>query len=79
MSDRTFLDGAWEAQHRLEKRINSIGKGKYARVLRMARKPDPEEFRRTSGIVLVGIAVVGGIGFAIYLLMTWLLKLVGAN
>ena len=79
MSERTFLDKAWDAQHKVEKRFGSFGKGKYARVLKMARKPEPEEFKQTSTIVLVGIAVIGGIGFAIFLLMDWLLRVVGAK
>lgn len=78
MSDRTFMDKAWDAQHRIEKRMGNLGKGRYARVLKMARKPEPEEFKRSSGIVLVGIAVIGGIGFGMYLFMTWLLKAIGA-
>ncbi len=77
MSNRTFLDRSWDAQRKMEKRINSIGKGRYARVLRMARKPEPEEFKQTSNIVLVGIAVIGGIGFAIFLLMDWIQGLLG--
>jgi protein translocase SEC61 complex gamma subunit len=44
----------------------------------MARKPEPEEFRQSAGIVLVGIAVIGGIGFLVYLLMDWLLGAIGA-
>lgn len=78
MADRGFLDKAWDAQRKVEKKFGSIGKGKYARVLRMARKPEPEEFKRSSLVVLVGIAVVGGIGFAIFLFMTWLLRILGA-
>jgi len=77
MSDRTFLDKAWEAQRRVEKRLSGIGKGRYARVLRMARKPDPEEFKQTSNVVLIGIAVIGGIGFAIFLLMDAMLGWIG--
>ncbi len=72
------MDKAWDAQHRIEKRMGNLGKGRYARVLKMARKPEPEEFKRSSGIVLVGIAVIGGIGFGMYLFMTWLLKAIGA-
>lgn len=78
MPDRTFLEKSWDAQHKFEKKMGSFGKGRYARVLRMARKPEPAEFRQTSLIVLVGVAVVGGIGFAIFLLMSWILRLVGA-
>lgn len=79
MSDRTFLERSWDAQHRIEKKLGSLGKGKYARVLRMARKPEPQEFRQTALVVLVGVMVVGGIGFAIFLLMSWLLGVVGAT
>lgn len=77
MSDRTFLDKSWDAQRKVEKKIGSIGKGRYARVLRMARKPEPEEFKQTSNIVLVGIAIIGGIGFAIFLLLTWFQRALG--
>ena len=77
MSERTFLDRSWAAQRKVEKKINSIGKGRYARVLRMARKPEPEEFKQTSNIVLVGIAVIGGIGFVIFLFMDWLQGVIG--
>lgn len=78
MAERRFLDRAWDAQHSIEKKFGSIGKGRYARVLRMARKPDPEQYRHTSNVVLVGIAIVGGIGFAIFLFMSWILRIIGA-
>ncbi len=78
MSDRSFLDKSWDAQRKVEKKLGSLGKGKYARVLRMAKKPEPAEFRQTANIVLVGIAVIGGIGFAVFLFMTWLQRIVGA-
>jgi len=68
-----FLDRAWEAQEKIEQKWNGIGSGRFARVLRMARKPEPEEFRQSATIVLVGIAIIGGIGFAVYLLINWLL------
>ncbi|MGB0653559.1 MAG: protein translocase SEC61 complex subunit gamma, partial [Thermoplasmatota archaeon] len=77
MSERSFMDKAWDTQRKIEKRMDRIGKGKYARVLRMARKPEPEEFKRSSSIVLVGIAVIGGIGFIIYLLMELLIGALG--
>ncbi|MGB1586691.1 MAG: protein translocase SEC61 complex subunit gamma [Thermoplasmatota archaeon] len=79
MSERTFLDKAWDAQHKVEKKFGNIGKGKYARVLKMARKPEPEEFRQTASIVLVGIGVIGAIGFVIFLLMDALLRGIGAK
>ncbi len=75
----SFIDRAWDTQHNLERKWDSLGSGRFARVLRMARKPEPEEFRQSSMIVLVGIGVIGGIGFAVFLLMAWLMKLLGAN
>ena len=69
-----FVDRAWTAQDKLTKRWEGIGKGRIARVLRMARKPEPEEFRQSAIIVLVGIAIIGALGFFTYLFMSWLLK-----
>lgn len=76
--DKSFMDKAWEAQERVERKWTGLGSGRFARVLRMARKPEPEEFRQSSTIVLVGIGLIGGIGFMVFLLMDWLLGLVGA-
>jgi protein transport protein SEC61 subunit gamma and related proteins len=70
----TFLDRAWETQEKIEAKWTGLGSGRFARVLRMARKPEPEEFRQSATIVLVGIAIIGGLGFAVYLLMNWLIK-----
>lgn len=75
--DKGFVDKAWDVQHRLEQRTKRFGSGRYARVLRMARKPEPEEFRRTSIIVAIGLIVIGAIGFAILLLMEGLNGLLG--
>lgn len=69
-----FVDRAWAVQDRLTKRWEGFSRGRVARVLRMARKPEPEEFRQSALIVLVGIAVIGAMGFFTYLFMDWLLK-----
>ncbi|MFA5943980.1 MAG: SecE/sec61-gamma family protein translocase subunit [Candidatus Thermoplasmatota archaeon] len=74
----TFLDKAWDQQEKIERKWAGLGSGRFARVLRMARKPEPEEFRQSATIVLVGIAIIGGLGFSVFLLMGWLMKLVGA-
>jgi protein transport protein SEC61 subunit gamma-like protein len=73
-SDQSFLDKAWDAQHKIEQKWLGLGSGRFARVLRMARKPEPEEFRQSATIVLVGIGIIGGLGFSVYLLMGWILK-----
>lgn len=70
---RTFLERSWAVQHRIERRWESLGRGRIARVLRMARKPEADEFRQSAMIVLVGIAVIGGIGFFVYLGMSALI------
>jgi len=71
MTERGFLDKAWDAQRKIEKKWSSIGKGRFARVLKMARRPEPEEFRQSAMVVLVGIAIIGFIGFMIFLFMAW--------
>jgi protein transport protein SEC61 subunit gamma-like protein len=69
-----FVERAWSAQDKISKRWEGLGRGRIARVLRMARKPEPEEFRQSAIIVLVGIAIIGAMGFFTYLFMSWLLK-----
>ncbi len=41
--------------------------GEYKRVLLVARKPDKQEFTSTTKISFTSLALIGGIGFAIYL------------
>ena len=68
----TIVAKAWNAQERLEGRLSNIGKGKYGRVLRMARKPTPEEYRKAATISAIGIGVLGALGFVIYYLMRFI-------
>lgn len=74
---KTIKDKAWDLQHNLEARQKRIGKGKYGRVLKMARKPTNEEYAKTSKITGAGILLVGGIGFVIYLLATQVAPWIG--
>ena len=78
---KAIIDRAWELQHKIEKRTERLGKGKYGRVLKMARNPDTEEYIKTSGMTAIGIAIIGIIGFAIYLLTSkvapWVVNLIG--
>ena len=75
------MERAWDLQHNLEARQKRIGKGKYGRVLKMARKPTDEEYSRTSKITALGILLLGGIGFLVYLLVSqvapWIAELLG--
>jgi protein transport protein SEC61 subunit gamma-like protein len=72
---------AWELQHKIEKRTERMGKGKYGRVLKMARNPDDDEFIKSSQMAAIGVVVIGVIGFVIYLLASqvapWIGNLIG--
>lgn len=68
---KSFLDKAWEQQYKIEARLKAIGSGRYSRVIKMARKPQHEEFVKASKITGLGIALVGTIGFGILLFMQW--------
>ncbi len=72
-----IVDKAWDLQHDLESRQKRIGKGKYGRVLKMARNPTDEEYAKTSKITGLGILIIGAIGFLIYLLSTQVAPWVG--
>ena len=69
-SNKSIIDRAWELQHNIEARQKRIGKGKYGRVLKMARKPTNEEYAKTSKITGLGILLIGGVGFLVWLLAT---------
>ncbi|HIH00510.1 TPA: protein translocase SEC61 complex subunit gamma [Thermoplasmata archaeon] len=64
MSD--IVDRSWDLQRRIEEKTKHIGKGKYGRVLKMARKPSGEEYVKISQIVAIGLILMGGLGFLIY-------------
>lgn len=59
-------------QHSLEEKARILGRGKYGRVLRMSRKPTPEEYSKSAWITAIGMAIVGGLGFAVYFIWTYL-------
>ena len=77
----SLFDKAWSVQHKIEERQQRIGKGKYGRVLKMARKPTNEEYEKTAKITGLGILLIGALGFVIYiireLVAPWILKALG--
>jgi protein transport protein SEC61 subunit gamma-like protein len=79
--DGRFIDKAWQLQRKIEDRESRIGKGRYGRVLKMARKPTDEEYGRTVKITGLGILVIGAVGFLIYiireLVAPWILQALG--
>ena len=50
---------------------------KYIRVLRVARKPTKEEFTGAGKICSIGIALIGFIGFALLLVLVFVLPIAG--
>lgn len=68
-----IVDKSAELQKRVENWIHGFGKGKYSRILKMARKPTREEYEKVLGITAAGIIIIGGLGFLIYyILSVWL-------
>ncbi|OPY30620.1 MAG: preprotein translocase subunit SecE [Methanomassiliicoccales archaeon PtaU1.Bin030] len=66
------VEKSWEVQKDVEERVRKIGKGKYGRVIKMARKPSHEEYMKVIQITGLGLLLIGGVGFLIYWLMTYL-------
>jgi protein transport protein SEC61 subunit gamma and related proteins len=66
-----IVDRSWDVQRRIEERMKRLGKGKYGRVLKMARKPTSDEYSKVVMITGVGIAAIGALGFIIYLIMRY--------
>jgi len=67
-----LLDKSLKAQRWIEDNTGSFGKGKYGRVLKMSRKPDAQEFRKTIIITGIGMALIGGLGFIIWIIWEYL-------
>ena len=65
-----IVEKGWEVQRRIEERLKRLGKGKYGRVLRMARRPTQDEFSKVVLITGIGLIAIGALGFIIYLIMT---------
>ena len=66
------VKGSWNAQEWVEEKVKKFGKGKYGRVLKMARKPDNDEFMKVVQVTGIGMILIGALGFLIYLLWNYL-------
>jgi protein transport protein SEC61 subunit gamma-like protein len=65
-----IVDKSWEIQDKIEERTKYLGKGKYGRVMKMARKPDSDEYTKILQITGIGIILLGGLGFLIFFIWT---------
>ncbi|MCJ2555940.1 MAG: protein translocase SEC61 complex subunit gamma [Candidatus Thermoplasmatota archaeon] len=70
-----IVDKSWDLQRKIEEKAKRIGRGKYGRILRMARKPTTDEYIRVLQITGLGILLIGAVGFLIFLIMVELPKM----
>ena len=66
---RRFEDTVQEWQDSIESNVRKIGKGSWARILRMARKPSKKELKQTIYVFGIGMVVLGFIGFVFLVIM----------
>jgi protein transport protein SEC61 subunit gamma-like protein len=59
-------------QDDLESKFRNIGKGRYGRVLKMAHRPNKDEYKRIVLITGAGILILGAVGFLIMWIMRYL-------
>ena len=64
-----FEDSVQEWQDSIETNVRKIGKGSWARILRMARKPSKKELRQTIYVCGIGMLILGFIGFVVLVVM----------
>jgi protein transport protein SEC61 subunit gamma and related proteins len=65
-----FLDRARRVQDQFDGRLRQVGHGRYGRILRMARKPEVDEYVRVLEITAIGAVIVGSVGFMLYIFFT---------
>ena len=70
-----FIEKFWRVQRRIEDRFRMIGKGKYSRILKMARKPTREEYKKVITITGLGMILIGALGFTIYIILSIIIKI----
>jgi len=62
-----FLDRARKVQEEVDGRLRNVGHGKYGRILRMARRPTPDEYVKVLEVTWLGAVLIGLVGFGIYI------------
>ncbi len=65
----SFEDRVQGWQDCIESGVRGLGKGSWARIIKMARKPSSLEFRQTCIVCGIGMFVLGFIGFVMLVLM----------
>ena len=70
-----IVESSKDIQDGVEERFKTFGKGRYGRILRMARKPTFDEYMKIVWITALGIILIGALGFLIYFIMQQLPKM----
>ena len=65
----SFEDRVQGWQDGIESGIRGFGKGSWARIIKMARKPSSLEFKQTCIVCGIGMFVLGFIGYVMLVLM----------
>ena len=65
----SFEERVQSWQDGIESGIRGFGKGSWARIIKMARKPSSLEFRQACIVCGIGMFVLGFIGFVMLVLM----------
>jgi len=68
----TIVETGWTVQKKIDEWTKRFGKRKYGRVIKMARKPDYDEFVKTSFIAGIGVVIIGAIGYLVYFLYKYI-------
>ena len=69
------VDTSEKMQNTVEDKFRNLGRGKYGRILKMARKPTYDEFMKIVWVTGLGIILIGALGFLVYLVIGELPKL----
>ena len=64
-TSKSFEDRVQARQDQFETWVRSFGRGSWARIIRMARKPSKMEFRQTIWVCGIGMFVLGFIGYVL--------------
>ena len=57
--DASFEERVQDIQDNIETSVRKLGRGSWARILRMARKPTKMEFRQTIWVCGIGMFILG--------------------
>lgn len=67
-----IIEKSWKMQRKIENWYRSFGRGKYTRIIKMARKPKTDEYIKILEISGAGLLLIGFLGFTIYLLWKYI-------